>query len=416
MKRLIPSIVTIVIVILLFEACNKEESVEYEQKKEPLTKDVNIRQVTNHQALLFNNIFEQSFDKVSLTKSKDISSKRTLHNVQYIVSENSDTLMYILNYDNNMGYMILSADKADSPIIAISDSGNIVLENINPDSPFKWWLNEKAIDIKEKIKQPFDSQNELSVWNDIDNDSCETTIEVVNEAPKNSIKKYRSLYSSGRKDYYPIIGSLLKWGQGTGYNYNAKYAGAYIGCPAVAIGMLCYFNLYPVKYNCQFMPAKLPDNYNMASYISLMFRDIADNIPNYNWGKYPNASSGATPEDILQGLINIGYKNAKFNDFKLEDVYNEISNNRAVLLGGFDKYSRGHIWFCDGYFEQIYKITKTKKRLFHSNEVTTWYEYEEQLYMNWGWNGNENGWFVVDGNWSGNNYSYDKKMFTNLTW
>ena len=64
---------------------------------------------------------------------------------------------------------------------------------------------------------------------------------------------------------------------------------------------------------------------------------------------------------------------------------------RGVLLGAFANVGGGgHIWFCDGYYEQTYKVTK--KFLFI--KLKTWTEYEDRIYMNWGWGPDGgNGWY-----------------------
>jgi hypothetical protein len=412
------SFLSVAVAALMFAACNDKENFTPEtiEKDDTVVKEINTRQVTNAQAQKFSEAFAHCFCNSSKTISKAKEISRTLDNIQYVISEDNDTLMYILNYSNNQGYMILSANKEDSPVLALADRGNIDLKDVDENSPFGAWLDEKKEIISTEIKMPLDSISELNVWNDLDNDSCETIIEIVTEVPKNGISKSRNSYSSGRTICYPYFGRILKWGQGTGYNYNAKYKGACIGCPAVAIGMLCRKHLYPTKYRCQNMPCELPNNYDKQNDISLMFRDIADNIPDYNWGRYEGAESGAIPENILIGLHNIGYKQAQMATFNLSTVYQNLLEGKSVLLCAYrPNYNGGHIWFCDGYQEITYKITKTKKHLFRKNEKKVWYEYEEQLYMNWGWNGNQNGWYVVDGKWSSNNYTTSKIMYTNLT-
>lgn len=161
-------------------------------------------------------------------------------------------------------------------------------------------------------------------------------------------------------------------------------------------------------------------------------RQIADSIPNYDWGKKKDAGSGAMPEDILTGLKKLGYKNARLASYDFETVYNNLSFTginyfgneatfyRGVLLGAisYDGYG-GHIWFCDGYYEQSYTVTKK----FLGIKVKSWTEYDDRLYMNWGWGPDGgNGWYLATDNvWSsieGNpdvRFKYDPKMYINLS-
>lgn len=138
--------------------------------------------------------------------------------------------------------------------------------------------------------------------------------------------------------------------------------------------------------------------------ISKMFRDIANNIPNYTWGV--NAS-GARPDDCLQGLINLGFSEAKMCDYDFDIAYSQIKDNYPVLLGAYSNYGGGHIWICDGYWEQVWKIT----RKFLWWKIKTWYEYVDMFYMNWGWNGDGNGWIDQD-DWP--NYRLQRTMYYDI--
>ena len=91
---------------------------------------------------------------------------------------------------------------------------------------------------------------------------------------------------------------LLKWGQGTGYNADAPNPNYAAGCPAVAVGMLCYNYWYPNKYNYLGMGAKFKEPTQKSNPVSKMLRDIADNIPGYKWGPI----SGAIDADVVIGL------------------------------------------------------------------------------------------------------------------
>ncbi len=143
-------------------------------------------------------------------------------------------------------------------------------------------------------------------------------------------------------------------GQGTGYNFNAPIRGALAGCPAVAIGQLCFDQVFPNDYYYAGMPYELPGNYNRQNSISLMLRDIGDNIPRYSWSA---TFSGATPDNILTGLKRIGYSNAKLDNYNLVSVYNDLKKGVPVLLAAYQhgSYQGGHIWFCDGFLKQKFK-------------------------------------------------------------
>lgn len=145
-------------------------------------------------------------------------------------------------------------------------------------------------------------------------------------------------------------------------------------------------------------------------------RQIADSIPNYTFS--PNGS-GANARDILKGLHRLGYTKAEYKNYEFEELYRNLTFDgfgyfgtkqkfqRGVLLAS-SGYPSGHIWFCDGYYEQGYVVTK--KRFLRKTK--RWNEYEDCLYMNWGWGKDGgNGWYTADGNqW----YSREKNKSVGL--
>lgn len=45
--------------------------------------------------------------------------------------------------------------------------------------------------------------------------------------------------------------------------------------------------------------------------------------------------------------------------------------------------------------------------------IYLWYEYMDTFYMNWGWNGNGNGWVDVE-DWSSSGFNYDRQLYYDL--
>lgn len=55
--------------------------------------------------------------------------------------------MYIVNFANNRGFVIVSASKDYLPVIAESDHGNFDINNISPDHPVNLWIAEQKFKI-----------------------------------------------------------------------------------------------------------------------------------------------------------------------------------------------------------------------------------------------------------------------------
>lgn len=247
-------------------------------------------------------------------------------------------------------------------------------------------------------------------------------------------------HSTGKKTIYPYTGEKLSnWCQFGNFNSYAPNQAA-IGCPALAIGMLLFDCAHrDLSKREQVTVPRFPYHAERATIenedgkrVSMALRQIADSIPNYRWGAKPGAESSANAVDILEGLKKLGFRQAELRPYDFETLYQNMSYkgqiygptlfdvSRGVLIGANDLRdpSKGHIWFCDGYYEQSFKVTK--KFLFI--KIKSWTEYDDRLYMNWGWGPKGgNGWYSADDNvWTsieGNPEVYLKyrpMIFTNL--
>lgn len=183
------------------------------------------------------------------------------------------------------------------------------------------------------------------------------------------------------------------WGQGQGYNADAKN-GALIGCSALAVGLICRYFTFPTGPNFDYvnMPRRL-NNVTTSNPISRMLRTVADNIPNYQWGKNPGDETLANGSDIKKGLINLGYKNVDLYEYELDLAYNNMKDYGPILIGGYiNTASVGHIWVADGYVKYSFQICKNNQIIVRTQDF---------LFMNWGWDGTGNGW-VDQNEWKPN--------------
>ncbi|MCD8164954.1 MAG: C10 family peptidase, partial [Bacteroides sp.] len=194
-----------------------------------------------------------------------------------------DTVMYLVNFENNKGWMILSADKRVDPILTAHDKGNFRQENSN--EGLNSWFTTIAQDIsylKKNIKENTNPEA-YKIWGVMDR-AANTTPEMQAYFEKkygiippdhyDIIKKngkrvaqIKSRYASKYQDQYIFlvrryIGTTVtepvkrtikllptKWGQGSpwsdGQFPNVKNdEGAWVtppaGCVAVAMGQVLY--------------------------------------------------------------------------------------------------------------------------------------------------------------------------------
>lgn len=391
--------------------CLTPSEVQAEEQKTPFTK------MSKKQAILYASLFSSIGDGEELNghQTRSAEAGRVVSDIQYYVQE-GDTLIYVFNYGQNQGYLMLGADNSSYPVLSQSGEGRLDLNNVNDDSFLNLFIESNAQRIKEEIYKPENVNTEYyEDWADLGEDGYEYIIEIADDEPSAPLTRSggRRKSSSGKASIYPYTGKALDfWCQEGGYNMSAPNL-ARIGCPAIATGMLLYDasgrlggKATSTVPSFSYMDKSDIRNLTSESSLSKRLKEIADQIPNYIWGKTKDAESGASPKDIQTGLRNIGFIEAELTDYNFETLYanltfkdvnyfgDEQEYTRGILLGAFHtKANGGHIWFCDGYYEQSFKVTKK----FMGIKVKSWTEYDDRLYMNWGWGkDNGNGWYAAD--------------------
>lgn len=407
--------------------------VQAEEVKTPFTK------MSKEQATLYASLFSNIDDgeEVNAQQTRSTETERVVSDIQYYVQD-ADTVIYVFNYGQHQGYLMLGADNSSYPILAQSKEGRLDLDNINDNSFLKVFIESNAQRIKEEIYKLENVNTEYyEDWADLGKEGYEYIIEVADDEPSEPMTRGRRKVSSRKASIYPYTGKELDyWSQEGGYNMSAPNR-ARIGCPAIAIGMLLYDvsnrlngNIASTKPSFSYSDKSDISSLTTESSLSKRLRQIADSIPNYNWGAYKDAESGVTPQNIVTGLHKIGFTKATISSYNFETLYSQLSfkginyfgneqdYNRGVLLYGYNN-AGGHIWFCDGYYEQSFKVTKK----FIGIKVKSWTEYDDLLYMNWGWgkdNGNawyaanESVWTTLEGSKQDITYKTNPGMFINL--
>jgi hypothetical protein len=129
---------------------------------------------------------------------------------------------------------------------------------------------------------------------------------------------------------------------------------------------------------------------------------------------YGCGGSGADTEDEVASSFknDFGYSSASYHknyngSNKYEWVKSEINAERPVIFRGGEKkywagiipyYADGHAWVCDGYMSS--SINGNGYLKFH---------------MNWGWNGNHDGWYSFNNfNPNGDTYNYKVGIVINI--
>ncbi|MDE5882322.1 MAG: C10 family peptidase [Muribaculaceae bacterium] len=389
-------------------------------------------------------------------------------NVTTIYQENGVPAMYVVNYGEDGGFVIVSATKDTEPILAFSDSGSFVIDNIE-NSPAGLWLDdtkqyvEHSSSLPDSVKLGYAQQ-----WATLTNNTVPATkaltrgwtdpeeVVCVNQAleyyynqgyeiienPSSDVHSYSYTLNqaldnlSDQKDYdgfsqreksFLMIKSKNQldtvkpktttlWHQNSPYNGKIieKYPNVQsIGCVPVAVAQLMKYYARPGGgFQYDKMPNVLHKS-NVEEYeiLSGFMLYIGERLGiEYNKGKSNSSYKKAT--DLLK---THGFPHIRYIDYDFYTVKPHIQKG-PIGLRAKDQNAVGHVWVCDGYY---LSSTDTEYMVLYYNGnymdatpaacLTPIYTEvnttgNRYMHMNWGWEDNRNGYF--NDNWVVKTYAY----------
>ncbi|MBQ3749790.1 MAG: thiol protease/hemagglutinin PrtT [Bacteroidales bacterium] len=296
---------------------------------------------------------------------------------------------YVVNFEPN-GFVIVAGDDRIQPVLAFSDEGAFVTENM-PDH-IRFFLDGYAEDIQH-ITDEQQHSDESVRW------QWEALLSGKELAPKDG---------DGNVVVAPLLGNN-RWNQTKYYNDlcpadatgDPAYGGhAAAGCGALVMGQVMRYWQFPTtgrgshSYNCNYgtlsanfgattyhyenMPERLSNTYHPDSCVeaiaTLLYHcGVAVNM------NYGPATSVANSNRIVSALSNyfrypttIQYieRGSLSSSVWLNYLKSELDEGAPFMYGGSGNYG-GHVWTCDGYQDDNF---------FH---------------FNWGWGGQQNGFYAL---------------------
>ena len=148
--------VAISFVLILLSSCSNDADLSGDQSPspkipevQPTTRVVSISQVEDFANKSFGAI--QSKETSLQTRS---SAPANSAKVEPVLGENGDPVLYVVNFGDNGGFMLLSADKESSnTMIAFNTTGKLDLNETNPDSPMGLMIAEQKANISKEISE-----------------------------------------------------------------------------------------------------------------------------------------------------------------------------------------------------------------------------------------------------------------------
>lgn len=349
-----------------------------------------------------------------------------------LVSEEADDdvldNIYVVNYEADAGFAIISADKRLQQVQGYSDYGNITDTMSNPGMRlFMEMLPQYAANT---LGGGFgDIYDSFPSWGGGGGDfpplpPLDTTdlpylgeFDVVKETTV--LKEWESSVTG------PLI--PVKWGQGTPLNNHAPWCSDKnkrkpAGCVATAMMQILAYHEWPQslagvslinwgrlklytfssdflwgneKYGTQYLAED-------SVVIATLFRKVGDMV-HMDWGC---SASGSTDKDANAAFKTHGdpfnslsYATDGISDYDETQVHRDLLyNSQPVYISGTSS-AGGHAWVIDGIKlqsrtmrETTYWYKKGTSDLFSSTS-RDYTEERHYVHCNWGWNGRNNGWF-----------------------
>lgn len=270
---------------------------------------------------------------------------------------------YVFNDDAGKGFVVIAGDDKMGKVLAYSKEASIDMANLNPEARYLF----------------------------------DTYRQVYEELGKNKTLTTRAGAATKTADaVQPLLKS--KWGQDYPYSKQTQYV---TGCVATAVAQVMYYHKWPAQGKGQESYKVTFDNTVRSADFTKSHYDWDNMLPDYNRRnittkqedavallmndvgiatnmQYTDRASGTQSYMAERALRNyFDYDAALVTRFDegddnfIEIVKKELRNGFPLYISGESKTGGGHAWVCDGF------------------------DKEDMFHMNFGWNGQANGYYSL---------------------
>lgn len=416
----------LLLILSIFAGCEQNDSQLQDVPSESYSFTQTIPlEVIKNQVLNVRKSISTNIQKENL-KIEDVyvyEKKITSEILKQASNNDTDTLIYLINFENNKGYAIAGAHLYQEPIYCICDTGSLNIGDSISES--------NLVPILKNIET---HANHINNTNLVSNHSIQTEPNLI---PKVSVRW-------GRWELAKQVGPLLKtkYGQWDPYDnkldkINGKLPPA--GCVATAVAQIMAYHKYPKKYQWEIMIKKDYSD-DGKDQLATLFKELGALLHM----DYSLDGSGADDGNVPPTLMWYGYTNAiEKHKYDIDVIKHEVDSKRPIYIGAYSEkkehhyhlpfeifdfttYDRGHAFVLDGY-----KIIKRKvwTYYFDNQQTVVSYQYRTLVHANLGWSGSSNGYYAngifdvstpidKDENTFPNTtkdcYQYDFKLYTNI--
>lgn len=300
--------------------------------------------------------------------------------------------VFVVNFKNNGGYIIMSESKHNEPIIAACEKGYL------------------------DISVPTENMNLIPILANTD-----AILEANHRRYKDTETKqdieiepgmHGTDYQYGPWEIVDQAGPLVpvKWHQEDPHNLKIPLINGHrppVGCVATAISQIMSYHRHP-QYNWDLIISNIGNNYS-KEILSTLHRDLG--LPHNLNMQYSVLESGAPSANVPRTFRAYGYQSSDLCDYNWETIKSEIYDRKPIYVrancikveettprflfwGGKTSvsYRGGHAWVLDGIRTIKRKVTHIDR--YYKHVIGTSYETKELVHCNFGWGGKDNGYYL----------------------
>lgn len=343
------------------------------------------------------------------TRSRDLRLKN--HTLYKALSgtrsegEPIDVVFHVINFEDNQGYAIVSADSRATDVYAFSPTGNIDIDEAMENPGFQIFMNGATANYEDEVcgdGDPvfeIDSTGRLFIPEEF----------LPTDPPPGSgggsgpgggtidVTLLMVTYLDG-KGYYTDssgwitdenIGPLLstEWHQNPPYNYYCPVINdsiAVAGCVPIAISQIMAYHKYPPVVNGYSIDWSVVGDLSMEHAYHQAARVIREvgREANSNYGTISTSTAKAKARPTFRAF---GYDAGYLESYDEDKVVTSIIDSLPVYTRGTDVVKGvGHAWVIDGYLKN-----KNVNYYYNMQPPYSLYktitEYQHYVHCNWGW-------------------------------
>lgn len=347
------------IISIFFSGCVKNDDMLLHHEK---GSGVEQSHVIPLNEVLSNLEFYSGYITRSVAQDKIVRDVFVVGGSQMTKSSSADTLLYVINFENNEGYAVMAADdRISERLMMLSEVGNVTLADFYNEDNLDFLLdslgfyNESRDDyliggepvngekfILQGILEYANYQvNNSVITNPVDDIDDNPYITIPGQPRPDTWVERRNIVYETVMDVEPLLNT--RWHQSSPYNDMVVPHGSYAGCVPIAVAQIMAFNQFPQNLTVNGIrifwdeitkESAVSNGTPEAEVVAALIGLIQVSCHSLPFGKFGTFTFPCAAEDFLKSM---GYTNVvRKKRYDENKVISCIKNGYPVFMSGMD--------------------------------------------------------------------------------